>query len=136
MLVYYNVLCFVHIMSLSDCNNTHLLVRSDVRSEAARKGTETSHEGDKQVRMCEITISCVVHAVFSLAYLRHVGPINLQYRVSFSVGIGIIHVLCCGHRLHPNYPLPSCLEFSLRRTLTCTSLIPKALWGSVVFFFQ
>ena len=31
--------------------------------------------------------------VFSLAYLRHVGSTSLQYRVSFGVGIGIIHVL-------------------------------------------
>ena len=31
--------------------------------------------------------------VFSLAYLRHVGPTSLQYRFSFGVGIGIIHVL-------------------------------------------
>ena len=35
--------------------------------------------------------------VFSLAYLRHVGPASLQYRVqyrvSFDVGIRIIHVL-------------------------------------------
>ena len=56
-------------------------------------------------------------SVFSLAYLRHVGPTSLRYRFSFGVGIGIIHVLWCGHGLRPNYTLPSCLEFRLGRTL-------------------
>ena len=56
-------------------------------------------------------------AVFSPAYLRHVGPTSLQYRVSFDVGIGIIHKFCCGHRLHPHYALSPCLEFCLGRTL-------------------
>ena len=54
--------------------------------------------------------------VFSLAYLRHIGPASLS-TVFFDVGIGIIHVLCCGHRLHPNYAHLSCLEFYLGRTL-------------------
>ena len=58
--------------------------------------------------------------VFSLAYQRFVGPTSLQYRVSFDVGIGIIHVLWCGHGLHPNYALLSCREFSLGRTLSST----------------
>ena len=53
-------------------------------------------------------------AVFSLAYLRHVGPTSLQYKVSFDVGMGIFHTLCFGHRLHPIiYANLSCLEFSL-----------------------
>ena len=32
-------------------------------------------------------------SVFSLAYLRHVGPTSLHYRIPFDVGIGIIHML-------------------------------------------
>ena len=40
-------------------------------------------------------------SVFSLAYLRHVGPTSLHYRIPFDVGIGTIHMLWCDHGLHP-----------------------------------
>ena len=39
---------------------------------------------------------------------RHVGPTSLQYKVSFGVGIGIIHLLWYGHGLHPSYVLLAC----------------------------
>ena len=48
-------------------------------------------------------------------------PTSLHYRVSFDVGIVIIHKICCGHRLHPNHALPSCLAFCLGRTLNSNS---------------
>ena len=43
--------------------------------------------------------------VFSLAYLRHVGPTSLQYRTLFDVWNGITQNLYCGHRLHPHHAL-------------------------------
>ena len=69
---------------------------------------------------CIHTHTTSAHTIFSLANIRHVGPTCLQYRVSFDMRVEIINVLCCGHRLHPNYVNLSCLEFSLGRTPTHT----------------
>ena len=67
----------------------------------------------------EIMDQSMYKFVFSPAYmyLRHVGPISLQYRIPFDVGIVLIHKLWCGHSLHPSYALLSCLKFCLGRTL-------------------
>ena len=40
--------------------------------------------------------------MFSLAYVRHVGPTSLQYGIPCDVGMGTIQKLCCGYRLHPH----------------------------------
>ena len=63
------------------------------------------------------------HAVFSPAYIRHVGPTSLQFRIPFDVGIMHIHKLWCGHSLHPSYALLSYLKFCLGRTLTRIAII-------------
>ena len=59
-----------------------------------------------------------IQSVFSPAYIRHVRPTSLHYRISFDVGIGRIHKLWCGHGLCSNHALLLCLEFCLGRTLT------------------
>ena len=56
-------------------------------------------------------------AVFSLAYLRHVGPTSLQYRIPFDVGNGITKKLWCGYKLHLHHALLSCLKICLGRIL-------------------
>ena len=66
------------------------------------------------------------------AYLRHVGPTNLQFRIPFDVGIVLIHKLWCGHSLHPSYALLSCLNFFLGRTLDPPNNIMKLM--STSFF--
>ena len=60
---------------------------------------------------------CNIKPVFSLAYLRHVGPISLQYRIPFDVGMEITKKIWCRYKLHPHHALLSCLKFCLGRTL-------------------
>ena len=87
--------------------------------------TSSPSSGQETLTVNKINGTCTSTSVFSLAYLRHVGPTSLQYKILFDVGNGITQKLCCGYRLHPHHALLSCLEFCLGRTLymcmTCNS---------------
>jgi hypothetical protein len=53
-----------------------------------------------------------VNVVFSLAYLRHVGPISLQYRIPFAVGMGksiSFDVATGSTHTMPSYPSCTCI---------------------------